>query len=399
MRPIYFFSLLFIFFAFASAGFAQAPDKQQIRRQIEEQRRLQAERNQSRQNQSGEVQEQPQQPVPQQEPDAVRRTRQRPSEVIPDKTVPLTERARIKNLDNSRVPTHTVWLREIFKIIDLDKGENAALRYPVQPMGDRVNLFTLLFRLMSDNRIDAYKYIADREAVFTEEERVSFEEVLKSNLIPYTVEGTGANAKFIIDETDIPSQDVSKYLIKEGWFFDEATGSFNSRVTAICPVMVRMDYNDGTTQTNPICWISYESIRPYLSRTLIMTSDYNNALTYTIDDYFMKKMYSGDIIKTVNMKNQTLAQQVGNEPEALKHAQDSIENQLKFFEKQLWVQEDTTTLATNKKESKSATKSVRSRGSSNQDASKAAKTEEKKQPKPKAEKSSSTPTRSVRRTR
>ncbi|MDR1609900.1 MAG: gliding motility protein GldN [Candidatus Symbiothrix sp.] len=397
MKPIYFFSLLFIFFVFARAGFAQTSDRQQIQRQIEEQRRLQAERNQNRQNQSGEVQEQSQQ-VRQQEPASVRRTRQRPSEVTPDKTVSLTERAKIKNLDNSRVPTHTVWLREIFKIIDLDKGDNAALRYPVQPMGDRVNLFTLLFQLMSDNRIDMYRYIADREAVFTEDARVPFEEVLKSNLIPYTVEGTGENAKFIIDETDVPSQDVSKYLIKEGWFFDEATGSFNSRVTAICPVMIRMDYNDGTTQTNPICWIPYESIRPYLSRTLVMTSDYNNALTYTIDDYFMKKMYSGDIIKTVNMKNQTLAQQVGNEPEALKHAQDSIENQLKFFEKQLWVQEDTTTLAANKKESKSATNSVRKgRGSSNQDASKA--TEEKKQTKPKAEKSSSTPTRSVRRTR
>ena len=388
MKPIY----LFIFFAFAHAGFAQTPDRQQIQRQIEEQRRLQTERNQSRQTlQPDDPQAQSQDPAP------LRTTRQRPSEAAtPDKTtVPLTERAKIKNLDNSRVPTHTAWLREIFKIIDLDQGDNSALKHPVQPIGDRVNLFTLLFQLMSDKSIETYRYIADREAVFTEDAKVSFEEVLKSNLIPYTVEGAGDNAKYIVDETDIPSQDISKYLIKEGWFFDEATGSFNSRVTAICPVMVRMDYNDGTTQTNPICWIPYESVRPYLSRTLIMTSDYNNALTYTIDDYFMKKMYSGDIIKTVNMRNQTLAQQVGNDPEALKHAQDSIENQLKFFEKQLWVQEDTTTLATNKKGTKPATK--KGRGSNDQDP-KAAKTEEKKQPQ-RTENSSSAPARSVRRTR
>ncbi|GHT68869.1 hypothetical protein AGMMS50239_34760 [Bacteroidia bacterium] len=396
MRPIYFFSLLFIFFAFARVGIAQTtPDRQQIQQQIQEQRRLQAERNQNRQNQSAEVQEQPQQTVQQQNPAPVRRTRQRSSdETTPDKTVPLTERAKIKNLDNSRVPTHTVWLREIFKMIDLDKGDNAALRYPVQPIGDRVNLFTLLFQLMSDGRIDTYRYIADREAVFTDDTKYSFEDVLKSNLIPYTVEGTGENAKFIVDEADIPGQDVSKYLIKEGWFFDEATGTFNSQVTAICPVMIRVDYNDSTTQTNPICWIPYENIRPYLSRTLIMTSDYNNALTYTIDDYFMKKMYSGDIIKTVNMKNQTLAQQVGSEPEALKHAQDSIESQLKFFQKQLWVQEDTTTVASNKKEKKTATVKA-SRGSSNN----TEKTKEEKAPKAKAEKSSSTPTKSVRRTR
>jgi gliding motility associated protien GldN len=393
MRPIYFFSLLFIFFAFARVGIAQTPDRQQIQQQIQEQRRLQAERNQNRQNQSAEVQEQPQQTVQQQNPAPVRRTRQRSSdEAASDKTVPLTERAKIKNLDNSRVPTHTVWLREIFKMIDLDKGDNAALRYPVQPIGDRVNLFTLLFRLMSDGRIDTYRYIVDREAVFTEDAKLSFEDVLKSNLIPYTVEGTGENAKFIVDETDIPGQDVSKYLIKEGWFFDEATGTFNSQVTAICPVMIRTDYNDGTIQTNPICWIPYENIRPYLSRTLVMTSDYNNALTYTLDDYFMKKMYSGDIIKTVNMKNQTLAQQVGSEPEALKQAQDSIESQLKFFQKQLWVQEDTTTVASNKKDKKTTTVKA-SRGSNTE------KTKEAKAPKAKPEKSSSAPTRSVRRTR
>ena len=411
MKPIYFFSLLFIFFVFAREGFTQnpPPDRAQIQKQIEEQRKLQAERNQSRQNpDSAAVQQQPQQTQQaqqdqqpqqsQQNPAPVRRPRLRSTDVpaTPDKTVPLTERAKLKNLDNSKIPDHPVWLRELFKTIDLDKSNNAALKYPEQPMGDRVNLFTLLFRLMSENRIDVYRYIADREAVFTDDNKLSFEDILKTNLIPYTTQGTGENARFIIDESDIPSQDVSKYMIKEDWYFDEATGTFNSRVTAICPIMVRTDYNDGNISNTAMCWIPYESIRPYLSRSLLMTSDYNNALTYSMDDYFMKKMYSGDIIKTVNMRNQTLAQQVGNDPAALKHAQDSIEAQLQFFRKQLWVQPDTTTTVTNNK--KAATVK---RGSTASTATKTAKTETKQPKAAKPEKSSSatTPTRTVRRTR
>jgi gliding motility associated protien GldN len=394
MRPIYFFSLLLIFLALAHIGFSQdqpaPPRRQQIQNQIEEQRRLQAERNQNRQNKSAEVQEQP----ARQNSEPARKTRQRSTDADDvDKTSTLTERAKIKNMDNSKTPIHTVWLREIIKMIDLDKGDNAALKYPIQPMGDRVNLFTLIFQLISDKKIEVYKYIQDRDPVFTEDTKISFEEILKKNEIPYTMEGSGEKAKFIVDEIDNPSQDVLKYFIKEGWFFDEATGTFNSKVTAICPIMVRIDYNDNTTRTTPICWIPYENIRPYLSRTLIMTSDYNNALTYTIDDYFTKKMYSGDIMKTVNMRNQTLAQQVGADPAALKHAQDSIEKQLKFFEKQLWIQADTTTVAANKKEKKTTVKA--SRGS---DATKE-KTKEAKAPKAKPEKTSSTPTRSVRRTR
>lgn len=390
---IYFLSLPVIFLAYAHAGFAQSlPDtrSQQIQSQIEEQRRLQAERNQYRQNQSEELSEQPQQS---RNPAPVRRTRQQLPEASPDKTPALTERAKLKNMDNSRVPVQAVWLREMYRIIDLNKDNNAALKYPVQPIGDRVNLFTLVFKLLSEKKIDAYAY-TDNTEVFTDAGKIPFEEVLKSNQIPYMAEGSGENIKYIIDEIDVPSEDVSQYLIKEGWFFDQATGSFNNRITAICPIIVRLDYSDNTFHRSPVCWVLYENIRPYLSREMIMTSDLNNALTYTMDDFFTKKMYSGDIIKTVNLKNQSLQEQVGSDPDVLKHAQDSIESQLKFFRKQLWVQADTTTVPANKKEKKTANvKAVRGSSKESKEA-KAPKT-----PKTKPEQSSSTPTRSVRRTR
>jgi gliding motility associated protien GldN len=390
MKPIYFFSLTVLFLASAQASFTQSlPDarSQQIQSQIEEQRRLQAERNQYRQNQSDDLNAQPQQS---RNPAPVRRTRQHLQEASPDKTPALTERAKLKNMDNSRVPVQAVWLREMYRIIDLNKDNNAALKYPVQPIGDRVNLFTLVFKLLSENKIDAYAY-TDNTEVFTDAGKIPFEEVLKSNQIPYTTEGAGENIKYIIDEIDVPSEDVSQYLIKEGWFFDQATGSFNNRITAICPIIVRLDYSDNTFHRSPVCWILYENVRPYLSREMIMTSDINNALTYTMDDFFTKKMYSGDIIKTVNLKNQSLQEQVGSDPDVLKHAQDSIESQLKFFRKQLWVQADTTTAVTNKKTEKTADVKASSRSSR--------KTKEAKAPKTKPEQSSSTPTRSVRRTR
>lgn len=391
MKPIYFFSLTILFWASAQAGFAQSPPpdvrSQQIQSQIEEQRRLQTERNQYRQNQVAAPNEQPQQS---RNPAPARRTRQQSSEATSDKMPALTERAKLKNMDNSRVPVQAVWLREMYRIIDLNKDNNAALKYPVQPIGNRVNLFTLVFKLLSENKIDAYAY-TDNTEVFTDAGKIPFGEVLKSNQIPYTTEGAGENIKYIIDEIDVPSEDVSQYLIKEGWFFDQATGSFNNRITAICPIIVRLDYSDNTFHRSPVCWVLYENVRPYLSREMIMTSDINNALTYTMDDFFTKKMYSGDIIKTVNLKNQSLQEQVGSDPDVLKHAQDSIENQLKFFRKQLWVQADTTTAVTNKKTEKTADVKASSRSSR--------KTKEAKAPKTKPEQSSSTPTRSVRRTR
>jgi gliding motility associated protien GldN len=315
--------------------------------------------------------------------------RTRPSqEAVKDNTPTLTERAKIKNEVNSREPAHPNWLREMYRYVNLEEEANAPLLYPVKPIGDRQNLFTLLFKLIVDGKVNAYKYNMDEKESFDESQKINvLEDLLDKYDIMHTIQGAGNTARFVVEDFDIPSSEVLIYMIKEAWYFDLATGTFKSRVTALCPLMVRMDYATGITNTEALFWVSYEDIRPYISRGMIMTSNYNNALTYTIDDFFTKGMYDGEIIETVNLKNQTLIQQVGDDPVALKAARDSIELQLKEFEKQLWFQPDTTQVVDDKKAKKTTTARAP------------------KEEKPKVTKSSSsssspsTPTRSVRRTR
>jgi len=321
-----------------------------------------------------------------------RRTRTRPGEAVTttENSPKLTERAKIKNEVNSKGPSRVVWLREMYRTVDLEKDNNAALYYPTEPIGDRVNLFTLIFKLLADSKITAYNYLISGDEVFTDKEKLNFEEnFLKKYEILYKKNGTDENARYAVEDGDIPSAEVLQYMIKEGWYFDEATGKFDSQITAICPIMKREDYGTGNITQNGLFWLKYDDLRPYLSQSLIMTSDLNNAVTYSIDDYFTKRMYKGDIIKTVNLKNRTLQQQVGSDdPAALKLAQDSIEKQLQFFEKQLWLQEDSTKVASNDKKAKKTDDKK--------------KEEKKKEEKPKASKLESTPsepTRSVRRTR
>jgi gliding motility associated protien GldN len=320
-----------------------------------------------------------------------RTVRQRPSEAVASSDVPsLSTRALIKNEGNTADLKNVVWLREVYRYIDLEKENNAALYYPTQPVGDRKNLFTLLFKLLTDGKITGYRYIDGRE-VFTDEEKVNLEDdILKRLQILYAKQGT----QYVIDNSDIPSAEVTLYMIKEAYYFDQATGSYNSAVTAICPMLVRVEDDYGSPERSPFCWFPYEAIRPYLSREMVMTSNYNNALTYTIDDYFAQKMYQGDIVKTVNLMNKTLAQQVGNDPELMKLAQDSIENQLKAFNKSLWIQNNDTVppVVVNKDgKEKKENKKTSGRG---------AKKEKEEKPKAsKSEKSQGSPTKSVRRTR
>ncbi|MDR1368740.1 MAG: gliding motility protein GldN [Dysgonamonadaceae bacterium] len=301
----------------------------------------------------------------------------------------LSVRAAAKNADQFKNIDNMVWIRDIYRWIDLNDINNSALYFPERPVGDRMNLFTLMFKLVLQGKITGYRYLLDGREIFTDDYKLQTEDMLKNLEIYYTTQGTGAQTKYIVEDSDIPNHEVLMYAIKEVYYFDQTTGMFNTKVTAICPMLVR-DEGGEEPARYPLFWLNYEDIRPYISRVVIMTSNLNNALTYTIDDFFNKKMYKGDIERTTNMMNRTLAEEVNNDPEKLKLAQDSIEKQLKFFEEKLWVPEDTTATA-NKKDSKK---------NQNKSADKKEKEEKaKKESKPKEQKIETGPTKSVRRTR
>ena len=98
----------------------------------------------------------------------------------------------------------------------------------------------------------------------------------------------------------------------------------------------------------PMFWIPYENLRPYINTAYIMTSNINNAMTFTLDDYFRRRMFQGDIFKTQNLMNQPL-QAYCPTPDSMKREQERIENQLITFEKSLYLQPDTAQLAADTK--------------------------------------------------
>ena len=147
--------------------------------------------------------------------------------------------------------------------------------------------------------------------------------------------------------------------------------------------------------TMPMFWIPYENIRPYINTAFIMTSNINNAMTFTLDDYFRRRMFEGDIFKTQNLMNLPL-QAYCPTPDSIKKEQDRIEGQLVAFEKSLWFQPDTTQVEDPKAAKKASKASARGqRGATTEKAETKEKTVKTKAPK--AEKSS--PVRSVRRRR
>lgn len=330
-------------------------------------------------------------PQQQRGPEASRGARQQEkTSGVPD----LTVRAQDLNQRMTQELGNARWMRIIYREIDLQKEQNAPLYYPVRPMNGSMNLFSTIFQLMSEGKLTAYEYIPDYE-IFDDNHIVDFKDVLDRSYIYYEeVAGrAGEASSYIVNESDIPSGDVLSYYVKEAWYFDQNNSVFDVKTLALCPIMSTTD-DYGAPQTTALFWLPYENIRPYIANSLVMTSSVNNAKTFTIDDYFRRRMFEGEIIKTENLMNKTL-REFYPEPDSLKLAQEQIEGQLVTFEKSLWMQPDTTQ-AEDKEAVATAKKSVKTSSSS----SRGAKTPSTKQPKaPKSGNSSAAPVRSVRRTR
>ncbi len=245
--------------------------------------------------------------------------------------VTLTDRARSQYTAQTAVPTELTWRRDIYRELDLTKEKNAALYYPEEPLGDRVNFFTLVLNLILDGKIKAYEYRLDGNELFTPDNELDLESMLDKFYIDYKKD---ENGKYIID---IPSRDIGKYYIKESNYLDKLS-NYQTKVTAICPVLMQGGYGDKPT-AYPMFWLNYDEISPYLGQTQVMTSSYNNTTNMSLDDYFVMRQYEGEIYKTSNLRNQPLSEYCDTDS-ALQAERARIEKQLIDFQNGLWSESE-----------------------------------------------------------
>ena len=299
------------------------------------------------------------------------------------------------------------WTRVVYRELDLTQGPNASLYYPEDPIDGQPNLFRLVLGLLADGKIKAYEYLDGRE-LFTDKYQIQVKDVLDKFHILY--EETPARgktaARFVIDESDVPCNEVLSYYVKERWVFDQKGSMFFSTIDAICPILHRTGDFGGDAAKYPMFWLKYDDVRPYLTQYQVMSDGMNNAARYTFDDYFVMRRYDGKIYKTLNLQNKSLMQ-LYPDADSLKLAQERIERDLTNFREGLWVPPVEKAEASDKgkavavKEEASAKEesTTRSSARSNPRAAKSSTKEKSTSTKRSTESSGSAPVRSVRRTR
>lgn len=243
-----------------------------------------------------------------------------------------SDRAALMFPVKQSMPEDVVWKRDVYRTLDLTKDANAPLYYPVEPRGRQVNLFTYVFHLMLSGRVDAYTYKLDGVESFDKKDKMEVRDVLDRYGIYYEEK----DGKFVVESNDVPSAEVTRYYIKESVYLDQRTGTFSTKVTAICPVLMRgADDFGGESTPYPLFWLNYDEIAPWLSRLPVMASNLNNVTNMTVDDYFAMNRYDGKIYKTNNMQGLALANYCKTDSAMVKE-QKRIEKEIYDFEEGVW---------------------------------------------------------------
>lgn len=265
----------------------------------------------------------------------------------------VTERMQGFFTQNETHDADLQYVRQIYRQIDLTKPENTPLYFPEDVVDGQKNLFRLMLGLVVDGKVPAYEYLDGRE-VFTDQYKINVPEMLDRFDIYYTQGrgGTERNPKYVIEEADVPTGQVLTYYIIEKWEFDRRTNRMKTRVEAICPVLDRTGDFGGEAKY-PMFWVKYDQLRPWLASQYVFLSDDNNLAQYSIDDYFNLGMYKGDIYKTRNLRNLSMVQMYPD-PDDLARAQDSIDNRLRNYGKDMWVPTREEYLAQKEREEQAA---------------------------------------------
>ena len=230
------------------------------------------------------------------------------------------------------MPEDAAWRRDIYRQLDLTKDENAVLYFPTTPQGGRMNLFTFLFKQMLRGKITAYDYTIDGNENFSEKNIVKAKELMDRYEIFYE----SKDGKIRVNDADLPSDQVKSYFVKESVYYDQRSATFRSKVTALCPVLLRgSDDFSANALPYPMFWVKYDDIASQLSKLMLMGSSYNNAAVMSADDYFTMNCYKGDIYKTTNLQDKILSNYCETDT-AMRKEQNRIERQLVDFQDHVW---------------------------------------------------------------
>lgn len=229
-----------------------------------------------------------------------------------------------------------LWSRRIWQVIDLREKMNLPLYYPLDEANGMKSLFDVIKQaLLQDGSITAYSTgVTGQEDDFRTPLMVSEVRDILINIDTVSTQDPDTGEMIdVIQDSEIMSQDITRYKIKEDWYFDKQRSERYVRIIGIAPQKEKFDDGVSTGAYETLFWLYFPECR-YVFANWDVYNRSNDAERRSFDDLFWKRMFNSYVIKESNVYNRDIVTVYQGFDALMKS--DEIKEMLFTVEHDLW---------------------------------------------------------------
>lgn len=229
-----------------------------------------------------------------------------------------------------------MWYRRVWREIDLREKINLPLYYPIEPINDRKSLFDVIKQgILEDGSITAY----DPGPIGLDDEFTKallpseVKDMLSSVDTTMTDNIYTGELDTVITTSEISSEKVRKYLIKEDWIFDRQRSVMDIRIIGLCPLRENIGEDGELRGYSKMFWLYFPELRYVLVNWDVFNRE-NDAERRSFDHVFWTRQFNSTITKVSNVYDRNIAQHKTGIDALLQG--EEIKEDLFNFEHDLW---------------------------------------------------------------
>ena len=227
-----------------------------------------------------------------------------------------------------------MWLKRVWRVLDLREKINHPLYYPTEKIMDRQSMTQLIYESVinpdAPATITPYDVMDDEFTIRLTSAEV---EAKTTKIDTEYVENDMGDLEPLPIKEEFSPHAVKRYRMKEEWFFDNQKSVMEPRIIGMCPVQEKFDEMGEYKGEAPLFWVYFPEARIAFS-TVPVYNEHNDAERRTLEDLFWKRKFSSYIFKESNVydrKIDTYKQDLDLLLESKR-----IEHEIFEFEQDLW---------------------------------------------------------------